>query len=184
MSEGAQGIHRFAVEQYVHLDKAAGAEAVLVIIEGCIALADALELVVEVNHYLTQGHGILYLHTVTADVLLLEQFASLAQAQRHDGADVGCIGDDSGSDVRFLYMVDEGSVGHTRGVVHLLDLSLLVIDEIRHVGDGGDDVHVELTIEPLLHYLHMKKSQEAASETEAKRHGALGSEGEAGIVEL
>ena len=51
--------------------------------------------------------------------------------------------------------------------MYFLALSLLIIDLVGYVGDGGDDVHAELTIQSLLDNLHMEQSQEATAETEA-----------------
>ena len=184
VGQRGEGVDRFAVEQDVHLDELAGAVAVLMVVEGGIALADALQLVVEVDDDFPQGHGVLQLYAVAADVFLLEEFAALAQAERHDGTDEVGRRDDGGMDVGLLDVVDERLVGHAAGVVHLGDVALLVVDEVRDVGDGGDDVHVELAVEPFLDDFHVEQSEESAAETEAEGHGAFGLEGEAGIVEL
>ena len=154
------------------------------VVERGITLADRLELVVEVYHNLAQRYHEMEFHTVAAHILLLEQFATLVEAEFHDGADIVGIGDDGGAYVGFLYMLYQRLLGQTRGVVHFLGITMLVIDHIRHVGHGGDDVHIELAVEALLHYLHVEQAQEAAAETEAEGYRRLGHEGERGIVEL
>ena len=65
MSKGAECIHRFAVEQNIHLDQFARTESVLMVIKGGIPLADTLQFIIEVNDDFTQGHVILYLHSVS-----------------------------------------------------------------------------------------------------------------------
>ena len=66
-------------------------------------------------------------------------------------------GDDAGLDIRFLNMVYHRLVGQSRGVVHFLLLMLLGVAHIGDIGDGGDDVHVELAVQALLHNLHVQQ---------------------------
>ena len=47
-------------------------------VERRIALADRFQFVVEVDHYLAQRHIEQQFHSVTADIFLLDQFATLA----------------------------------------------------------------------------------------------------------
>ena len=81
-------------------------------------------------------------------------------------------------------MVDECEVGQSRRVVHLFRVSLLVIHHVRHVGHGGDDVHVELAVETLLHDFHVQQTQESASESESQCYRRLWLERERRVVEL
>ena len=67
-------------------------------------------------------------HTVAAHILLLEQFATLVEAEFHDGTDIVGVGDDGGAYVGFLYMLYQRLLGQTRGVVHFLGIAMLVID--------------------------------------------------------
>ena len=106
MRQCGERIDGFSVEQDVHLDELAGTVACLMIVEGCVALRDALELVVEVDDYLAQRHRILQFHTVSADIFLLQEFASLAQTERHDGADIVGRRDDRSMNIWFLDVVN------------------------------------------------------------------------------
>ena len=45
---------------------------------------------------------------------------------------------------------------------------MLVVYHIRYVRHGGDDVHIELAIQSLLHNLHVEQSKESTTETEAE----------------
>ena len=63
-------------------------------------------------------------------------------------------------------------------------MALLVVDHVRHVRHGRDDVHVELAVQTFLDNLHVQKTEEAATETEAESHRRLGLERERRIVEL
>ena len=56
----------------------------------------------------------------------------------------------------------------------------MVLDRRRR----GDEVEVELALEPLLDDLHVQQAEEAAAEPEAQRDRALGLEGEARVVEV
>ena len=123
-------------------------------------------------------------HAVARHIFLFDQFAALAQAERHDVADVVRSRDDRSADVRFLDVVDLHRVGHTGGVVHLDQRVVLVVDIVTHVRHRGDHIHVELAIETLLHDFHVQQSEETAAETEAQGHRRFGLEGERGVVEL
>ena len=50
--------------------------------------------------------------------------------------------------------------------MHLRLVPLLVVNKIRNVWHGCDDIHVKLSSETFLHNLHVQKSEEAATETE------------------
>ena len=65
--------------------------------------------------------------------------------------------------------------------VHLLAFG--GVDLVRYVRHGGYDIHVELAVETLLHYLHVEQPQKAASETESQRQRRFGLEREGGIVQ-
>ena len=68
--------------------------------------------------------------------------------------------------------------------MHLLHAPVFGIDVVTHVGHGGDDIHVELTVEALLHNLHVQQSEEAAAKAESEGNRRLRREGQRGIVEL
>ena len=123
-------------------------------------------------------------YAASTHILLVEQLTTLVQTERHDGADE-CRGSDDGRpDIRLLNVVDKCLIGKSAGVVHFLHLALLRVAHVADVGHSGDDVHVELTIQSLLHNLHVEQAQKSAAETEAKGHGALGLEGQRCVVQL
>ena len=64
-------------------------------------------------------------------------------------------------------MINLHRIGQARRVVHLGHATLLVINEVGDVGDGRNDVHIELTVETLLNDLHMEQTEESAAEAEA-----------------
>ena len=76
------------------------------IVEGGIALRDALELVVEVENYLRKRHVVVEFDTVGGDVVLAHQCSALVQAELHHGAEELGLGDYLRTDVRLLDMVD------------------------------------------------------------------------------
>ncbi len=81
-------------------------------------------------------------------------------------------------------MVDHRRVRQSRRIVNFLLPTLLVIYHIRYVRHGGDDIHIELTVQTLLHNLHVEQAQESATEAEAQGHRTLRREGQGSIVEL
>ena len=64
-------------------------------------------------------------------------------------------------------MIDLHQVGQARRVVYLGHATLLVVNEVGDVGDGRDDVHIELTVETLLNDLHVEQTKESTAEAEA-----------------
>ena len=54
---------------------------------------------------------------------------------------------------------------------------------VDDAGGGGDEVEVELALQPLLDDLEVEQAEEPAAKTEAERGGALHLVGEAGVVE-
>ena len=76
MGKRGEGIDRLSIEQNVEFGQLGRAEAVDMVVERGITLADRLELVVEVYHYLAQRYHEMEFHTVAAHILLLEQFAA------------------------------------------------------------------------------------------------------------
>jgi hypothetical protein len=64
-------------------------------------------------------------------------------------------------------------VGQLRGLSISHSPSVVVTG--THAGRGGDQVQVELALEPLLHDLHVQQAEEAAAEAEAERADVSGS---------
>src|SRR5579863_3244427 len=54
---------------------------------------------------------------------------------------------------------------------------------LTHARRRGDQVDVELALQPLLHDLQMQQSQESAAEPEAQRHRVLGLEVERAVIQ-
>ena len=76
-------------------------------------------------------------------------------------------------DIGLLNMVDKCLVGHSAGVVHFLHVSLLIIDEIGNVGNGSDDIHIELAVEAFLDDFHVEQAEESTAESEAEGNGTF-----------
>ena len=154
------------------------------IVERSITLGNTLQLIVEIDDNLAQWQHEVQLHTIAAHVLLVNQFATLIQTELHDRTDVIGSSDDGSSDVWFLDMVNHGWVRQSGRIVNLFLASLLVVYHIGYVRHGGDDIHVELTVQTFLHNLHVEQSEETTTETESQCHRALWREGKRSIVEL
>ena len=54
---------------------------------------------------------------------------------------------------------------------------------VDDAGRGGDQIEVELALQPLLNDLHVQKAQEAAAEAVAQGHGGLRLEGQGRVVQ-
>ena len=102
-------------------------------------------------------------HPIAAHVFLLNELATLIQTEGHDRTNIVGCRDDGSANVGLLNMVDERLFGQSRWIVHLLHIALFVVNHIGHVGDGGNDIHIKLSIQTLLNDFHVQQSQEAAT---------------------
>ena len=184
VGEGREGIDLLAVEEDIQFDEVGRSEAVHVPIEGGVALGDGFEFVVEIDDDLAERHVEEKLHAVAGDILLLDEFTTFAETECHDRTDVVGGGDDGRADIRLLNAVDLREIRHAGRVMYLDHAAVFGIDVVRDVRDGGDDIHIELAIQPLLDDLHVQETEESAAETKAQRHRRLRLEGERSIVEL
>ena len=82
-----QRVHALAVDQDVDLDHVGGPVLLELVVHRCIAAADALELVEEVQHDLAQRH-VVGEHDLLAVVRHVELHAALLVGERHHGAHV------------------------------------------------------------------------------------------------
>ena len=184
MDEGGEGVGRLAVKQDIQLDELGRAEARDMVVERSVALGDGLELVVKVEDNFRQGHIVVEFHPVRSDVVLAHKGAPLVQAELHYGAEEFGLGNDLGTDEWFLDVVYKGRGGEAGRVVHVHNLALHSVNLVRYVGDGGDDVHIELPEKPFLHYFKVQEPQEAAAEAGAQRQGTFRLVHEGRIVQL
>ena len=74
-------------------------------------------------------------------------------------------------------------IGHVGRVVHLQLRAVVEIDVIDDARRRGDELEVELALEPLGDDLQVQQPEEAAAEAEAERRRAFRLVGEARIVE-
>ena len=102
--------------------------------------------------------------------LLLNQLASLLQTERHDGPNVVGIRNNGSSNIGLFNMFNHRCFWQTRRIMNFLCISVLVVNHIRYVGHGSDDLHIELSIQTFLHDFHVQKSQESTSEAKTKCH--------------
>ena len=106
--------------------------------------------------------------------LLLEQFQNLT--------DVFFARDHSRVDDRFLDLLRLGRIGEFRRTLDHDHFVVRQSDTVPHTGRGGDQIDVELPLEPLLNDFHMQESEKAATKAEAERDRVFGLEVEGAIV--
>ena len=80
-------------------------------------------------------------------------------------------------------MVGQPRIGQRRRVLYGVDFAVGGEDAVFDRRGGGDQVQVELPLQPLLDDLHVEQPQEAAPEPEAQRLGSLRLVLQAGVVE-
>ena len=154
------------------------------VVEGSIALGDGLELVVEVEDYGGERHVIVQLHAVGGDVVLADERAATVQAELHDRAEELRLGDDLRADERLFDMVYQRRGRQSGRVVHVDYLALRGVDLVGNVGNRGDDVHIKLPEEALLHDFEVQQAQEAAAEAGSEGERTFRFVDEGGVVEL
>ena len=153
-------------------------------VKRCISFGYRFQFIVEINHNLAQRHVKKQLHSISADIFLLHQFAAFTKAKTHNWTYIIACRNHRCANERLLYAVYLCDIGHTCRVVYLNHAVALGIDIIAHIGNGGYYIHVKLTVQTLLHNLHMEQSKESTAETKAKRHRTLRLESETGVIEL
>ena len=142
------------------------------IVEGGIAAADRFQAIVEVEHHLVERQ-LVDQHRARADIgeVLLPPAPVLAQLEH--AAQMLVRHQDGGLDPRLLDALDAAGIGHVGRVVHLELRAVVEIDVIDDARRRGDEVEVELALEPLGDDLQVQQPQEAAAEAEAKRRRAF-----------
>ena len=81
-----------------------------------------------------------------------------------------------------IFSISLGS-GQREGLSTSITLAVGHGDLVAHAGRGGDQVEVELALQPLLDDLHVQQAEEAAAEAEAERDRTFRLEEERRIVE-
>ena len=184
VDDEGQGVHLLAVEQQIDLDQVGSAVVQELVVQGGVAFGPGLQGVKEVIDNFVQGHVIMDLDQVGVEILHVFELAPALLAHGHDVADVVRGGDDGDLDERLPLLRDDGGVGVVVGVVHA-DLRAVGLGHfVNDVGQGGDEVQVELPLQALLNDLHVEHPQKAAAEAEAQGGGGLRLEGQGGVVEL
>jgi hypothetical protein len=79
------------------------------------------------------------------------------------------------ADVRLLEALDLARGGELRRAVDLEARAVGGVADVAHPRGGGDQLEVELPLEPRLDDLHVEQPQEAAAEAEAERRELSGS---------
>ena len=144
--ERRKGVDGLAVKQDVKLRQTARLVARTVVIERRISLRDTLQLVVKVEDDLRQWHVEVYLDTVLRNERLILHHAALVDAELYHGAHEVGLGDYLGEDIGLLDLRHLSYLGQPRRVMHLEHLTRRGGYTVRNVGNGGDDIHVELAV--------------------------------------
>ncbi len=184
MDDPGQGVHLFAVEQYVQLDEFGGTVAEDLIVQGGIASGAGLQRVEEVVDDLVERQLVVDVHTVFGKVLHVLEHTAALLTQVHDGADIVGRREDVGVGDGLLAEVDVCGVRVVAGVVDAEDFPVCHVDLIDDAGDRGNEVQVVFPFQPLLDDLQVQKAQEAAAEAEAESSGGLRFKGQRRVVEL
>ncbi len=183
VDDGAERVHRIAVQQDVHLDQVCRLLTAGLVVEARVPLGAALQLVEEVVDDLSQRQRVPQLDPVHREVVHPLQGPPPPLTQLHDRPDIVVGGQDRGLDHRLVHGGNLArrvlaGVGH-----HMLD-AVVHHHPVDHVRRGGDQVEVELPLQPLPHDLQMQQPQKAAPEPEPQRHAGLRLVHQRRVIEL
>ncbi|MCY1235649.1 hypothetical protein D9M72_482720 [compost metagenome] len=109
--------------------------------------------------------------------------AAFLRAQRDHRADIFLRHIQVDRDDRLQDRFDLARIRHLRRVFHRDHGAVAHLDLVHHRRRGGDQVHVELALQALLHDLHVQQAEEAAAEAEAQRLRHFRLEHQRGIVQ-
>ena len=81
-------------------------------------------------------------------------------------------------------MVNHSRVGHTTGVVHFLHITLFIIYMVRNVRHRSNHIHIKLTVQALLHNLHVEQSEETTTEAKTQSQRRFRLESQRRVIQL
>src|SRR6266566_4318889 len=174
VDDDRERIHGFAVEQHVELDEVRRPVLQELVIQRGIAARDRLQLVVEIEDDFGERELPGEVHAGRVHVVHATVHAAALLAQLHDRADVLRRRDDPRLHVRLLDAIHGRAVRQQARVLDQVHGAVGLVDVVFHVGDGADQVEIELPLEPLPHDLHVQQTEESAAEAEAQRHRRFG----------
>jgi len=154
--DDGQRVAGLTVQENVQLDQIAFHVALQRVVEGRVAAGAALELVEKVVDHFVERQVVLEQHAAPLDVLHVAEGAALVLAQLHDRAHIVLRRDDLRVDERLLHPRDLLHAGQVRGVVDGQLFAVGFDDVVDHAGGGGDQVQIELALQPLLDDLHVQ----------------------------
>ena len=154
------------------------------IIKRSITAGLRFQFIIKIKYDLGQRHFKDQLHPGLGQVALVDQDTTLAQAKRHDIADILGFGDDLRLDKRFFDAFGLYRVGKLGGIVHCDLIPIRGICNKAHVGHRGDHGLVEFPLQSFLDDLHVEHTEKAATKTKTQRLGSFQFEGQGSIVQL
>ena len=127
-----------------------------------------LQPVVEIEHDFVERQLVYQQNAPTAEILELLLVAALFFEQLQNLADILFARNDGRVDDRLFDLL---GLRRVRELVRTLDHDHFIVRQrhaVTHARRRGDQVDIELALEPLLNDLHVEETQEAAAEAEAK----------------
>ena len=168
MADERERVDRLLIDEHVHLDQIRGFEADMLVIQRSIAARERLELVVEFDDELSQRQVVNDSRAFGSDVVEVEIDAAFVLTELHHLADVVLRCVHSQTDHRLLNFLDVALRRKIRGTMRLDHLARLFDDAINNVWRCRHKMNIKFPFKPLTRDIHVKKSQEAAAETEAQ----------------
>jgi hypothetical protein len=67
------------------------------------------------------------------------------------------------------HLIQPALVGHLGRVLHHANFAVRLHHLVHHAGCGGDQILIELALQPFLDDLHVQQAEKAAAKTKAQR---------------
>ena len=171
-------VHNVAVQQYVKLHKLRRHKALELVIIACVALSAGFQRVEEVVHDLVQRKVVVQIDTGLVEILHVPEHTAALLTQLHYVADVIRRRINMRLHHRLIRLLYLGGVGVVGRVIDENRLAVHLVDLVHNRRRGGDKIEIVFTLQTLLYYLHVQKSQKSAAEAESESYGGFRLEGE------
>ena len=156
MGNTGESIHRLCVHQNIKTNQLSTSVLYKLIVEGCISTGSTLEAIIEIEHHLCHWELIHNLNTIVLHKRLINVHPTPILAKLHDGPNIVCRCNNAGANEWFEHIINQSRFWHFAWVVYKHTLPIGTTNLVPHVWHCGDNVDVELSVQPLLDNLHVK----------------------------
>ena len=153
------------------------------VIQRRVSARDRFQAVVEIKDDFVQRQFVIQHHARGAYIFECLLASALFFHQLEDAANIFFVREDGRHNHRLFDFRDLTLRRPFRRIINVDHLRVSKRDLVTHARGGGNEVKIELTLQPLLNDFHVEQAEEAAAEAESKRHRAFRLEEKRRIIE-